>query len=149
MRNRSLFLTLGFIGAFALATSRVRAQGDQSNIISQQGDALSRSTSAEALVAPKPARPPNSAAPAVPSNSPEPSSASPAPASNGASLVTYSSPAIPRDSAPLAVPAASGNSVPPATVPPASPQGSGRGVLILIGALIALAMFLWERRRKD
>lgn len=110
----------GLALAFALTASlglAARAQGDQADVISQHGDALSRSTSAEALVKPMPAAPPNTAAPAIPSS--EPVSGSPGVASTTA--------------------------VPPSTLD----SGKGRAVLIAVGALLALAMFLWERRRKD
>jgi hypothetical protein len=39
------------------------------------------------------------------------------------------------------------NSSPKPVPPPALPEGRVRAMLIAVGALIAVAMFLWERRR--
>jgi hypothetical protein len=106
-----------------LSAVSVRADADQSDVISAHGDALARSTSAASLVKPMPAAPPNSTPPVIPA-----SAVVPAPAG-----------ATPPFARPQPGPAPAPNREPDAR----------RYDLIALGALIALAMFLWERRRKD
>jgi hypothetical protein len=138
--------TLGLAAALAFTALAVRAQGDQSDIISQHGDALSRSTSAEALVEPKPTRPPNSAPLVVPSM--EPAAASPDVSHPGAVSRAPAPIAVVAQPAPVA-PAGTNSAASPGAASAAPESGKGRAVLVVIGALIALAMFLWERRSKD
>jgi hypothetical protein len=146
-------LALGFAAALPFAARGALAQGDQSNVISQHGDALARSTSAEELVAPMPAEPPNTSPalvqPAAPKDA-EPADAAAAmpprviapmdlPSGSNAPV-----PAAPGAAASSALTDANSGSAAPAAIP----QGRSRGILIAAGALLALAMFLWERRRK-
>ena len=136
-------MTLGF-ALLALTARTVRADGDQSDIISAHGDARARATSAEALVEPAPEVPPNSAPPVVPSTAVVATPEVSRPAASPASPISAGgSPQTP----PAAV--ADTNSAPKQALPPVVPEGRGRAALIAAGALIALAMFLWERRRKD
>jgi hypothetical protein len=144
MKSSRLLFALGFAAALALAAREVRAQGDQSDIISAHGDALARSTSAPSLVEPMPTVPPNSPPPVIPSAT----AAVPAPATATPPVVrTQAVPAapFPIPSAPQAQPAAITKTNPAAE----SENGGRRYVLIAVGALVALAMFLWERRPKD
>jgi len=150
MRASRLLAALGI--AAALSAGSAQAQGDQSDIISAHGDALSRSTSAPALVQPMPKVPPNSAPPVVPS-----ATGAATPVGAPAALATPSV-AAPRVAAaapaavaapPQASPAPAEQNLAPAAAP-LPPQNEGRRyILIAAGALIALAMFLWERRRKE
>jgi hypothetical protein len=120
MKSSRLGVALGFAVFFALATHAVQAQGDQSDVISAHGDALSRATSAGALVEPMPSRPPNSAPPVIPS----------------ASVARQAAPTI-------------GTPSLPGTLPAGAPLGRRRDYLIAAGVIISLAMFLWDRRKKD
>lgn len=137
---------LGFAAALALTARAARADGDQSDIISAHGDARARATSAEELVKPMPAVPPNSAPPVIPS-----------------ATAAFTTPRVARPAAVQTAPAGAAQ-IPPATAAqgetsavlvstkaaaPETGLGKNRGLLIAAGALIALAMFLWERRRKD
>jgi hypothetical protein len=152
MKGSRLLFALGFAAALALAAREVGAQGDQSDIISAHGDALARSTSAPALVQPMPKGPPNSALPVVPS---APAAATPPAATPPAAAPPVAAPqgvpAAPAavSAAPQSSPAPAEANPAPATAPLPSQNEGRRYVLIVAGALVALAMFLWERRRKD
>jgi hypothetical protein len=148
MRASRLLIATGFAAGFAFVARPVRAQGSQSDIISQQGDALARSTSAQALVPPMPAVPPNTAPPIMPATT------------NAAAATLNAPPFTPAqvDTAPVAPPGGApslGTNAPPIApgLPETAPDaalstGHSRAILIAAGALIAVAMFLWDRRRK-
>jgi hypothetical protein len=133
--------------ALLLGVRAVRAD-DQTTIISAHGDALANSASAQALVKPMPTLPPNSAPPklpdetaASPANAPAAPTAVVKPAGADMSPAAYSAGSSP--SQPAAVAAVA----PPPAAP--SPQPAGHAKLVIVGALAALALFLWERRSKS
>jgi len=142
--------TLGLAFALTLMARATRAQ-DQSNIISQHGDALARSTSAQALVVPMPPVPPNTPVPVHPSGdvyaTPSAPSA-PVVASAAAPTAALTSPAPGGGAAPQSAQTAPAPSVLPESNDSSAGSSRRRVVLIIVGALIAIAMFLWDRRRK-
>ena len=110
-----------FLGVLAAALVGSHARGDDQDSISSRGDALARATSAQALVRPAPAYPPGM--PAVPKT--RALTETDSQGSRGAS---------PTDSA-----------QPPAAADAARPPS--RTLLVVLGALAAVGLFLWERRK--
>ena len=150
LKGARLMVVFGLAAGFGLAAIAARADGDQSDVISAHGDARAEAKPAEELVKPMPAVPPNSAPPVVPSSTPVVA----APGIPRPAAVLTSAPVVPER------PHASGGQAPAtltdngaAAAPAAPPAGQerrdGHAILIIAGAVLALAMFLWERRRKD
>ena len=148
MQVSRLLFALVFAG-LALTARTVRADDEQPTIISAHGDALGRATSAEALVEPKPSVPPNSAPPVIPSATVIAAMPSPAPPSVVAPepAPIAGAPQAPPAPATIANTTSAAKTLPSPTSPPEPERG--HAALIIAGAVLALAMFLWERRRKD
>lgn len=144
MKSSRWGIAFGFAAAFALGTRAARAQGDQSDVISAHGDALSRATTAGALVAPMPSVPPNSAPPVIPAAA---VAAPPVAVPPVAGPAAVSAPPIAPSN--VAQGATSVVLVSGRTAAPETGLGMNRGILIAAGVIISIAMFLWDRRKKD
>jgi hypothetical protein len=138
--------------ALAFAASGAFAD-DQTTTISQQGDALARAKSAQALVKPMPAFPPNSpsnVSTAAVAHGPA-AAAPPVSGANGAPVPPTGTAFPPAPNAPPAITTVAGTASVPVqpspTAPTAPPSGFHKAVLIAVGAFFALGLFLWERRK--
>jgi protein TonB len=132
--------------ALALAASSVRA--DDSTTISAHGDALARATSAQALVRPMPANPPNT--PIAPKPKEPQAIPAPSPAPSPIAVVPPMAPAPSPAQAPkVAAAAPEAPAAPPPAAPAPASNGPSRTWLIVLGAAAAVGLFLWERRKPD
>ena len=135
-------------GLLALALAAPSARADDPTIISAHGDALARATSAQALVEPMPANPPNT--PAAPKAAEPEADAPPPPpiplVPPQGDALTDAAPALSASVQAASAPVVAAPSEPP-TAPPPATNGKSRAGLIVLGALAALGLFLWERRK--